>query len=440
MASFQTLVKALIKPWPVLFVLTMTQCATAPIAQAVASEAKPAPDWPVATDDVGTAFDAPAPETAHTLEPTARDSFFSALSDARLKLKQRQLSEPLTTSGELLKTATQLDSGAVHQASAFHFEVLKSQKQWAEAAAWAMSWRNACGPDDVERCRYESTRALNATSKAADSATKKFASLAWANEQCLRGAKADSECLNASQKFTEQHADGVTRIRMSLIRAAAEADESKQESGWIRAESICTAKACGELRRKALKKLTALALSKSNIERALGFALKEAEVALESSAESQKTWTRPELFDAVCEKYDEKNGAGACRALERKKLGTYVFTDFSKRQAGEGLSPDEVKRVGQHYAPLLQACLVAQSKSLKAGERERYAVQWTVQNDGRVGEPKLTRKDLAGSPLDQCLREQFAYWRYPKFKGEWQNIEQIYTVETPGGKNKVTLR
>jgi hypothetical protein len=60
-------------------------------------------------------------------------------------------------------------------------------------------------------------------------------------------------------------------------------------------------------------------------------------------------------------------------------------------------------------------------------DAQRFEVRWVVVNDGRVAEPHL-RRDLDEIPFAKCVKAQFAEWRYPRYEGEYQNVEQSFTV------------
>jgi len=59
---------------------------------------------------------------------------------------------------------------------------------------------------------------------------------------------------------------------------------------------------------------------------------------------------------------------------------------------------------------------------------EHYGVRWIVLNDGHVDAVHMDRKDKDQTPLAECLRAQFAVWRYPRYRGEWQHVEQRFLV------------
>src|SRR5204862_8066904 len=104
---------------------------------------------------------------------------------------------------------------------------------------------------------------------------------------------------------------------------------------------------------------------------------------------------------------DAKDGAGACRKLEKSVVGEYTFRDFSAEHAGGGLPPDTVKLVNDHFGPMLQECLAAEAERLVPPAYETYGVQWRVLNDGRLDQMHMARRDQDSSPLAQCLKAQF---------------------------------
>ena len=108
-------------------------------------------------------------------------------------------------------------------------------------------------------------------------------------------------------------------------------------------------------------------------------------------------------------------------------LGRWTFHDYSREPAGQGLSADQVRTVNEHFAPLVQECLAEQARRMTPPDAQRFEVRWVVFNDGRVGEAHL-RKDMDEWPLAKCLRAQFNAWRYPRYEGEYQHVEQSFTV------------
>jgi hypothetical protein len=136
---------------------------------------------------------------------------------------------------------------------------------------------------------------------------------------------------------------------------------------------------------------------------------------------------RPGQLEELCAKLDASAGAGSCRKLEKELTGGWTFRDFSKERGGAGLTGEQVKLVNAHYAPLLQECLTEQARRLTPPDAQEFEVRWSVSNDGHVRDAHL-RKDLDELPLAECLRRQFSFWRYPRFEGELQHVQQRFTV------------
>ena len=101
----------------------------------------------------------------------------------------------------------------------------------------------------------------------------------------------------------------------------------------------------------------------------------------------------------------------------------FLFHDYS-RASRETLPRDEAREATDHYAVLLTSCL--QEFGEKSGSG-RYKVSWTILNDGHVTNVAAVNVDPQGQLL-RCLKSQFAHWRYPRYKGEWQHVEQEFRV------------
>ena len=74
------------------------------------------------------------------------------------------------------------------------------------------------------------------------------------------------------------------------------------------------------------------------------------------------------------------------------------------------------------------AHVTVRPRESKAGAEERYTVRWTVRNDGRISEVLLDRRESNEGPLARCMRSQMAVWRYPRYEGELQHVEQSFLV------------
>jgi hypothetical protein len=158
-------------------------------------------------------------------------------------------------------------------------------------------------------------------------------------------------------------------------------------------------------------------------------ALQEARVAFAALAPEQAVQARTELVEHACAALDARDGTGSCRKLERETVSPLALKDFSQKTLkGEGLPPASIKEVNDSFGVMIQECLKGEADRLKPPESEHYGLSWVVRNDGRVGEVHLDKKDADEGLLAQCLRAQFALWRYPRYHGELQHVEQRFVV------------
>ncbi len=302
-----------------------------------------------------------------------------------------------------------------------------------DALGSAREWLEACGPEKAEACRAAALQSLLHVEKLKGPAAAKAKALhdgLQKADACLDQAERSGlapKCVAEAEKTAHADQDGYLLARVALVKALAEKGEAKRAAALEHAVASCTEMQCAELRRKALAALVAKDLEKKNPDLALKHALVDLQVHVARLPEPLRPWGRPPELDRVCAQVDLAKGAGACRKAEKQALGTLTFKDFSTAKSGEGLSADAVREVNEHYAPLMQECLGEQARRLTPPDAERYQVRWTVFPDGRVGDAHL-RRDQDESELAKCLRKQFVVWRYPRYEGEWQHVEQSYTV------------
>ncbi len=390
--------------------LILTACATAkPTPEAEPAAAAPVEAPAVAEDDLSSAFsttEAPRAVKGQAPPPPVdpRKPFNDAMS-AKSADQARQLADALT---------------GVERWKAYELSHAQAASEPAKGSA-ALEWYRACGPEKLDACRAAATAALGRLkSFASQAATLKAA------DTCVQQAEAKQKpapCL-----ATLERDDEVNLTRAALIKALAEPVESKRVYQLEKVAARCTLVQCATARRKALTALIAIDQTGKHLDAALAHALREIAIAAQTLPENERPWARPPRIDQLCAQFDASSGAGACRKLEKQQNGGWTFKDFSSGKSPQpGLNTDQVKQVGEHYAPPLQACLAEQARRLIAPDQAEYEVRWVVFNDGRVGEVHL-QPDFEVSPLATCLRRQFSLWRYPRFEGEWQNVAQRFTV------------
>lgn len=390
---------------PTLFslaLLLLAGCAT-PKPSETPTE-KPAPT----TSDLGAAWAGETEEPVKAIkleqppEPVdERAAFRSAMGD------EAKVADAVALAKEL----TGVERNAAH-ARAY------AQAKGEEAVAAAQAWYQACGPQDLEPCRLSAAKAWAREEKDAPVLKR---------EQCLQRAERSHHKADSCLEKDIGGGDAVTRARVALVKAQAESPLTAKVKALERVSRSCADPRTAFIKRSALKQLGQAAMSEGDLERATKYALQETQVLWASSLPSERRWARTERVDELCAKYDAKTGAGACRKLERQVNKELSYRDYSKGSAGQGLDAETVKEVNAHYAPLLEGCLMEQARRMRPPDIARFNVRWTVLNNGRVTAMELP-KEGAAHPLAQCLKQQFVDWRYPKYEGEYQHIEQSFVV------------
>ena len=330
-----------------------------------------------------------------------------------------------------MKEAATLDGEARHQAGqlAFKVELTASEPSAAEEAATA--WRLACGPEKAELCRNAALAALASVSKVkgADKKLGKRVKELQDAEVCAAKTERASKpepCESTALRLAQHERDLFLAQKVQLGQALREDAEPRQVALLEKAEGHCELAQCAALRRKALTKLISIARGKNDTDGAVKLALREVAIIAAALPAEGRQWARTGTLDQTCVSYDTAHGAGSCRQLERKVLGRWTFHDYSREGGGQGLTPDQVRSVNEHFAVLVQECLAEQARRMTPPDAQRFEVHWVVFNDGRVGEVHLRQEDE--SPLAKCLRVQFNAWRYPPYEGEYQHVEQAFTV------------
>ncbi len=427
--------------WVCLVVACLSAACATPTAStaSVVSIGEPAA-MPGESKDLAQAWERPEPEAAPKAVllpplPPAVDraaSFKEALAAGQAALKGKRLDEARASATTARAEAERLDGEARHQAGWLALRVEVAAQDGAAAVEAALAWHRACGPEKLDACRRAATSALAQAAKVpgADKGALALARALDDADDCAKAAEKSATppaCVGASQRTAQQRKDALLLQRIALAQALHEKQEDRQVALLEKAEGKCAAPTCAGLRRKALGRLMAHAKAKGDAEAVVRYALRDQDVATATLPDAERFYARTKELEAACPAYDAAAGAGACRALEQKLTGRWTFRDWSRDSAGEALSADVVRRVNEHFAPLVQRCLAEQAKRMTPPDAQRFEVRWVVVNDGRVAEVHL-RRDLDEVPLAHCLREQFVDWRYPRYEGEYQNVEQSFTV------------
>lgn len=401
-------------------------CATTPVTP---KETTATPAAKRADDDVASAFDEkPVASTAPAItppppEPDVRVTFRAAVDSARAALSSKQLDRAADAAATATTEAAALGAAEKQRAAELTATVALAKKTPDVEAIRV--WRQSCAGEAADTCRAQALKALSTAAQVtkerelADEATELSKS-----ETCLKTAersKKPEKCF-----ATLVTSDPFIAAKLQYVKALA-APDAKRPALLEAVAERCEAAACVPVRRKALADLIARAKAEKRLEEAARLAMKDLKTHATLFTKAERIWARPAEVDAVCALYDATK-AGACRALEKQLTGGFTFRDFSSERQRDGLPSDVVRTVNEHYGPLLQECLAVQAKRLKAPDTMRFELRWMVFNDGRVGEVHFKDAAQERSELAACIRAQFSTWRYPKYEGEWQHVEQSFSV------------
>lgn len=405
--------------------------------------AKPAPKPAPAPAGEAAPAAAPDEETVEKqlsaqAEAESRAKLKDLLVGGKRALSRKEFDDAKTIAQGAIEVAADLSPTEQTQAIELSYKVAVAVADVAGAVRQAERWLKSCGPDKVDACRAKAIAALKGVGKI------KGASAATLNEKlkavkdadtCVTQGEAKRQaapCLDQALGFYKRQKDKLMVARVAWVKASAALADPKK-SGDVDAllkkvDAECTEARCASLRRKALKTAASLALAAGDAEGAATASLKEMRLGALVLPADRRPYARSPEVDKYCAAYDAKAGAGACRKLEKKLNGEWVFRDFSAGKGAKEFPADKVKSVNEHFNCLLQECLTLEAERLTPPEQVVYDVHWSVTNDGRVGEVGLGRKDQEAGPMLACLKRQFLVWRYPKYVGELQHVEQRFTV------------
>ncbi len=407
-------------------------------------------------DELASAFDAPSGTPARlrkdgtgnvpVWEPSPdplesqRSELDAAFADLRHQIKAKN-PEAVPAAASLVERSKSLGPSYEQRARELHLDAAVAAKQRESIARLALAWLRSCGPERADVCRRKALAQLNRNLRHAPDAAalKKQATAIAEADACLRRAEKDARsgklpgCLEGAARDYRRLDDDRMVARVHLARARAlvskEATRSDAAGALEKAVAACAASRCNDLQRAALQQLAELLLRQGDEEGAARAALREVALNAAALGAAQRTWAWTELASRSCQALDEAKGEGRCRKLERQLNGAHAFRDFSQASSREeGLSMETVREVNAHFGFTLQPCLAQQAARLVPPAEERYEVRWVVRNDGRVIDMNMGRKDRQESPLAACLREKLAGWRYPRYQGEYQHVEQQFLI------------
>jgi hypothetical protein len=334
-----------------------------------------------------------------------------------------------------------------------HAEAIRSA-DLRTARLEAEQWLLSCGPKNVDGCRQRALRGLDAVAKVKgpeSAPAKQKATEVRSADKCLVQAEAAARakrpvpgCLDSAMATYRKWKDSLMVARVLLARgqSALRASDKAQEAAasLSKAERECHADRCVAIRRRALKLLSSVSLQLKDLDGALKASLREMKLAASELPPEQRLYARSAEVDRLCALVDQKEGQGACRKAEKAQNGTYSFRDFSLQKAGRGLGTDKAREVFEHFGVLMQECLADEAERLVPPASETYEIRWMVNQTGRVEQAHVGKKHHDEGALGQCLRAQFTVWRYPRYEGEAQHIEQKFTLSARERRSASTSR
>jgi len=256
------------------------------------------------------------------------------------------------------------------------------------------------------------------------------------HDACLARADAETSgrlpnCFAAALAFYESEGDAVMSRHALTTRLRASGHTATPQM-FAEADHACREERCFDANRHALRANIDSDLHAGEPRQALLLALEDARAAFAALPPEQAVLARTSAVERACAALDSHSGPGSCRHVLHEAESRYSLKDlkdFSRQTAkGEGLSSDTVKEVHEVFGGMIQDCLIGEADRLEPPQSERYTLTWVVRNDGRVDQVHLDKRDRDDGPLAQCLRGQFTLWRYPRYRGELQHVEQAFVV------------
>jgi len=210
--------------------------------------------------------------------------------------------------------------------------------------------------------------------------------------------------------------------------SAAEGYPEQEPAKYKKAAALCSREACP---RKRTRLLIAAAWAYERLDQLeesfKTYARLNAET-IDDLPKSKRRYARSKEMVRVCRKLLKQSGDASCRELEQRTVGFVTYWDFSKGKRRSYLSHGDIREVHEEYVPLLSQCLVRAVKSGEAERGEEYKLSWTVHNNGTAKNlecwPATDEYDLGG-----CFKEALTVFRYPRYRGERQNITLPLVVE-----------
>ncbi|HZH03981.1 MAG TPA: hypothetical protein VEY30_09365 [Myxococcaceae bacterium] len=374
----------------------------------------------------------------------AEAAFSREMARVRELVSERRLDQATAAWSEARKGVSDLPPALNLEAASLDFDLAKARADGKGARRAAERWLLQCGPERADACRQKALSAWGSSLKLKplDPKGKALIEQTRKRDQCLQSAEARKAgpvpvCLDEALAGYRRSRDRLMGARAAWAKARLSMKNAKGPSERARrlasAERLCPDPRCAAFRATLLKDLVRTLLEAGQPEAAARAAFKEMKLSAPRLPPTEREYAWTAEVERSCRALDEAKGPGSCRALERKVNGRYAFLDYSRRRA-QGLAPAVVGEVSAHYGVTVQECLAAEATRLVPPSSVTYRVRWTVRNDGRVDRVTVDGQEGRDVPVARCLVGQLSRWRYPRYSGEFQNVEQAFVVHARAGR------
>jgi hypothetical protein len=419
-------------------VLLLTSCASAPVAPAATQRGTAASHLDLGPDPFRELDAGPpplAPATAAVEPAPAPDPRIEE--EAALRALARGPDCAAMRAG--LAAHAEVSPAAVKDVLAAEARCEERARNVTAARGTAQALLLACGPDAIARCRTRTLglqRRLAAAAPRSPSMTAHVKAVGEADACLVKAERAASHgaplppCLGTAEALYRADADALMRQRALFLhaRAALPRDPAAADRLLSQAASACGAPRCAVEKIRVLDAQAALALKQGHLDQVLLTRLQQDRVAVEALPPARRDYARSAKVEAACAALDAAQGAGACRALEKKSEGHWTFHDPLAHVFAGDLPREEALRTNDDFQVTLQECFRDEAGRLPVPSQVRFHLRWTINQEGRVEQVHLDVPADDQGPLASCLRERFKIWRYPRSGGELQHVEQSFTV------------
>jgi hypothetical protein len=168
------------------------------------------------------------------------------------------------------------------------------------------------------------------------------------------------------------------------------------------------------VRQVALEAALKASAQMKDLDREARYALLLHAITTASYPEDKRRYVRPAWLDAICDRYDQKNGVGRCALLSLKLTGQPTLKDRASSKHVRSLKDEDVAHAHRDYLPLIHDCVsVAAKADPDRFDNGSVDVSWGIDTNGRAVDVEIAprrMREAAGG----CIEERLSWFRYPK--------------------------